>query len=292
MTEWCLFWSFKSSILSSDSEIHLAQCYHGGFGRTSADFLDRRLVAFQSFSDKIASANSHNNIYLSSRCQVTHAFGVTAFGCVITADTKGTGTWALMYGFLSNSPTHFWKGWASPGDKVTPVLLLSRTAESQVYQWSWESCMGILWESELYTDSSDTQSAVCVCACAGPDDSGLEYNTLVPMCVLALSVAQISVCPCCLSLSLSLSFSLAPSFIRTRRPGRKCFWSNSTQEFFILGTEVLEGVFSLEQRVSGWGEPVRHQHCQTDETVLSPYGKIAIKTGTNEQDIQYEILWW
>lgn len=124
---------------------------------------------------------------------------------------------------------------------------------------------------------------VCVCAPSRRWWAGVQHSG-AHMCFSIICRTDF-----CLSiLSVSFSLSLAPSFITTRRPGRRCFWNDSTWELFILGTEVLEAVIWVKQRVFGWGEPAGHQHCQTDET-LTPYEKTAIKTGTNEQDVQNEI---
>lgn len=54
---------------------------HGCFARTLDVILQPFSCLPQSVRDKMASAANHNNIYLSLRCQVTHASGVTAFGC-------------------------------------------------------------------------------------------------------------------------------------------------------------------------------------------------------------------
>lgn len=52
------------------------------------------------------------------------------------------------------------------GDEVTPPFLASSPTGSQVYQRSWESFRGTLWECELYTDTSDKRGGKeCVCVC-------------------------------------------------------------------------------------------------------------------------------
>lgn len=163
---------------------------------------------------------------------------------------------ALMYGFLTDSSTHLWKRWASPRDKVTPVLLLSRAAESQVYRGpgkvSWDECGNV-----NCTQAAVTHSWLHVCAYAGSGWGRLwagAQHSGAHMCFSIMCRTDFCLSSClssCLSVSLLRHILLEPG-------GRGGNVFGSTRELFILGTEVLQAVISLKQHPSGSGEAVRH----------------------------------
>lgn len=185
----------------------------------------------------------------SDTCFWCHCVWLLSLKAII-ADTGVTGTckrWCMASSV--DSPSLLVAG--APWDKVTPMLLPPWPAGSQVYQWSWESFREILWEHELYWDTND-----CVCLCVMCCHTGLQCNTVPSMFVSALCASMdLYVCinsdkknkspSFFLSLShsvirslpfalyLSLSFT---TFIRTRRPGRKCFWNNSRAFRFGSGS--------------------------------------------------------
>lgn len=146
---------------------------------------------------------------------------------------------------------------------------------------AWEYCGNV-----NCAQTAVTHSRLCLCAhwsrrwWAGVQHSDARMcGSIICRAGFRLSFLSLCVSPC-------FTPSFAPSFIRTRRPGRKWFWLDWRVFYFILGTEVLE---AAKQRLFGSGEPGRHKRCQIDETMLSPYKNTAIKSGTNEQDIQYVI---
>lgn len=158
----------------------------------------------------MASAASRNNIDLSSRCQVTHASGVAVFGCGPSTPSPLTprlpALEALMYGFLTDSSPHLWKRCASPGAKVTPVLLLSQVAGSQVYRGPGKAARDYCGN----VNCTQAQSAACLCVHWFWVRKIVGWTaTLWCPCVLQQYAVQISIdfLSPCLSLSLHVSWS-------------------------------------------------------------------------------------
>lgn len=204
----------------------------------------------------MASAASHNNIDLSLRCQVTHASGVAALGC---GRSKSPRLPALAsvdvrlphWRFHSLMETlGLPRGWSDPSAPVIPSGRIPSVSRS------WESCMGLVWERELYTSSGDTQLAACLCVRWFWVRKIVRWGATLWCPYVFQHYLPCRFLSLFSSLFLSLGLTLAPYFIRTRRPGRKCFWIDSRA--FHFGNGSATGSYFIET-TSFW----LRRSCQT-----------------------------